>query len=44
VNTSPTDLPLYWTDIRATLPPLEMKHTGPITRAEWARRLAGALQ
>jgi hypothetical protein len=38
------DLPLYWTDIRATLPPFEMKHTGPVTRAEWARRFATALQ
>jgi hypothetical protein len=35
------DLPLYWTDIRAALPEFEIKRTGPVKRAEWARRLAG---
>jgi len=35
------DLPLYWTDIRAQLPPFQMKRTGPVRRSEWARRLAG---
>ncbi|MBM3794675.1 MAG: FAD-dependent oxidoreductase [Acidobacteria bacterium] len=38
------DLPLYWTDIReatlpSPLPVVKMKRTGPVTRAEFARRL-----
>ena len=38
-------LPLYWTDVRegAGLPPLAgVTKTGPVTRAEWARRLLAA--
>lgn len=40
------DLPLYWTDWREerfprTLPRFEMRRSGPVTRAELARRLSG---
>ncbi len=33
------DLPLYWTDIRAKLPEMTFKKTGPVLRKEWAERL-----
>ncbi|MEO7651733.1 MAG: FAD-dependent oxidoreductase, partial [Bryobacteraceae bacterium] len=33
------DLPFYWTDCRAALPPFAMKRTGPVTRADLAIRL-----
>ena len=40
------DLPFYWTDWRedrfpSPLPPLKASRTGPVTRAELARRLTG---
>jgi len=34
-------LPLYWTDIRLELPAAPLKRTGPVTRADLARRLTG---
>ena len=33
------DLPLYWTDIRATLPKMALRKSGPVSRREWAERL-----
>ena len=33
------DLPLYWTDIRATLPKMTLRKSGPVLRKEWAARM-----
>ncbi len=33
------DLPLYWTDIRAALPKMTLRKSGPVLRREWAARL-----